>query len=293
MPTYNPKQLGEPEVIREINPTVLFAFLQPFEGYLRSRGLVIKKESRIDNAAIEKLVDILTNPTMKTPQALLNAVFYVEEMATPSAADLLLNASQRAGMPFDEEGKHSLADIVMQVWLFDSKMVEAQHAWHTWKTPRRMECFQPANLTGKAPITITEDRLAQAIKDAGDWFAKHNRGRKLFMTPRFVDDEIQISIRRGDPFSRKSTIDDDGIDTITFREARKDSMVYCLNDEVLMLNSSLKSAYPIYCRIFSKLLYDNPTILGSSRDIHWHHCRSSARMLCLQVRLMQSKRSFC
>jgi hypothetical protein len=101
-------------------------------------------------------------------------------------------------MPFDEEGKHSLADIVMQVWLFDSKMVEAQHAWHTWKTPRRMECFQPANLTGKAPITITEDRLAQAIKDAGDWFAKHNRGRKLFMTPRFVDNEIQISIRRGD-----------------------------------------------------------------------------------------------
>ncbi len=262
MPTYNPKQLGEPEVIREINPTVLFAFLQPFEGYLRSRGLVIKKESRIDNTAIEKLVDILTNPTMKTPQALLNAVFYVEEMATPSAADLLLNAAQQAGMPFDEEGKHSLADIVMQVWLFDSKMVETQHAWHTWRTPRRMECFQPANLTGIAPIAITEERLAQAIKDAGDWFAKHNRGRKLFMTPRFVDNEIQISIRRGDPFSRKSTIDDDGIDTITFREARKDSMVYCLNDEVLMLNSSLKSAYPIYCRIFSKLLYDDPNHFG-------------------------------
>ncbi len=40
---YNPKQLGEPEVIREINPTVLFAFLQPFEGYLRSRGLVVKR----------------------------------------------------------------------------------------------------------------------------------------------------------------------------------------------------------------------------------------------------------
>jgi hypothetical protein len=125
-----------------------------------------------------------------------------------------------------------------------------------------MECFQPANLTGIAPIAITEERLAQAIKDAGDWFAKHNRGRKLFMTPRFVDNEIQISIRRGDPFSRKSTIDDDGINTITFREARKDSMVYCLNDEVLMLNSSLKSAYPIYCRIFSKLLYDDPNHFG-------------------------------
>jgi hypothetical protein len=35
--------------------------------------------------------DILTNPTMKTPEALLNAVFYVEEMATPPAADMLLN----------------------------------------------------------------------------------------------------------------------------------------------------------------------------------------------------------
>jgi hypothetical protein len=150
----------------------------------------------------------------------------------------------------------------MQVWLFDSKMVESQHAWQTWKTPRRMECFQPARLTGSAPMAITDERLNQAIKDAGDWFAKHNRGRKLFMTPRIFDNEIQISIRRGDPFSRKSTIDDDGIDTITFREARKDSMVYCLNDEVLMLNSSLKSAYPIYCRIFSKLLYDDPDHFG-------------------------------
>jgi hypothetical protein len=218
--------------------------------------------SRFDNIAIEKLVDILTNPSMKTPQALLNAVFYVEEMSTQLAADSLLTLAQQAGMPFEEDGSHSPADIVMQVWLFESKMVEAQHTWQTWKTPRRMECFQPANLTGTAPITITEDRLAQAIKDAGDWFAKHNRGRKLFMTPRIVDDEIQISIRRGDPFSRKLTIDDDGIDTITFREARKDFMVYCLSDEVLMLNSNLKSTYPIYCRIFGKLLFDDPNYFG-------------------------------
>lgn len=103
MPTYNPKQRGEPEIIREINPTVLCAFLKPFDGYLRTRGLEVKEPSRIDNAAIEKLVDILINPTMKTPQRLLNAVFYVEEMSTPLAADSLLTRAQQAGMPFDEE----------------------------------------------------------------------------------------------------------------------------------------------------------------------------------------------
>ncbi len=203
MPTYNPKQLGDPEIIREINPTVLCAFLKPFEGYLRTRGLEVKEPSRIDNAAIEKLVDILINPTMKTPQRLLHAVFYVEEMSSPLAADSLLKLAIQAGMPFDENENHTLADVVMQVWLFDSKMVEAQHAWQTWKTPRRMECFQPVQSTGVAPITITEDRLKLAIKDAGDWFAENNRGRKLFMTPRIVNDEIQISIRRGDPFRRK------------------------------------------------------------------------------------------
>ncbi len=221
MPTYNLKQLGEPEIIREINPTVLCAFLKPFEGYLRTRGLEVKEPNRIDNAAIEKLVDVLINPTMKTPQGLLNAVYYVEEMSTPLAADSLLTRAQQAGMPFDENGKHSLADIVMQVWLFDSKMVETQHAWQTWKTPRRMECFQPVQSTGIAPISITEDRLKLAIKDAGDWFAKNNRGRKVFMTPRIVDDEIQIAIRRGDPFNRKPTIDDDGMDTVTFRRLKR------------------------------------------------------------------------
>ncbi len=75
MPTYNLKQLGEPEIIREINPTVLCAFLKPFEGYLRTRGLEVKEPNRIDSAAIEKLVDVLINPTMKTPQGLLNAVY--------------------------------------------------------------------------------------------------------------------------------------------------------------------------------------------------------------------------
>jgi hypothetical protein len=51
--------------------------------------------------------------------------------------------------------------------------------------------------------------LNQAIKDAGDWFAKHNRGRKLFMTPRVVDNEIQISIHcdvLGRQFSQASVI---------------------------------------------------------------------------------------
>lgn len=166
-------------------------------------------------------MDILINPTMKTPQRLLHAVFYVEEMSTPLAADSLLKLALQAGMPFDEDANHTLADVVMQVWLFDSKMVESQHAWQTWKTPRRMECFQAVYPTGIAPITITDDRLNLAIKDAGDWFAKNNRGRKLFMTPRIVNNEIQISIRRGDPFKRKPTIDDDGMDTLTFREARK------------------------------------------------------------------------
>ncbi len=251
------------------------------------------KDCSIDNAAIEKLVDVLINPTMKTPQGLLNAVYYVEEMSTPLAADLLLTRAQQAGMPFDEDGKHSLADIVMQVWLFDSKMVEVQHAWQTWKTPRRMECFQPVQSTGIAPITITEDRLKLAIKDAGDWFAKNNRGRKVFMTPRIVDDEIQIAIRRGDPFNRKPTIDDDGMDTVTFREAKKDSMIYDLSEEVLMLNSSLKSSYPIYSRIFGKLLFDDPSTLESSVVIRSHHYRSLARMLCPQASSMPSKRSFC
>jgi hypothetical protein len=41
-----------------------------------------------------------------------------------------------------------------------------------------MECFQAVCPAGIAPITITEDRLNLAIKDAGDRFAEHNRGRK-------------------------------------------------------------------------------------------------------------------
>ncbi len=70
-------------------------------------------------------------------------------------------------------------------------------------------------------------------------------------------------------------------------------MIYDLSEELLMLNSSLKSSYPIYSRIFGKLLFDDPSTLDLQSLQRSHHCRSLARMLCPQASSMPSKRSFC
>ncbi len=158
---------------------------------------------------------------MKTPQGLLNAVYYVEEMSTPLAADSLLTRAQQAGMPFDEDGKYSLPDIVMQVWLFDSKMVETQHAWQTWKNTQTHGVLSTCPVDRNSSDLDHGRSIEASHQGCGDWFAKNNRGRKVFMTPRIVDDEIQIAIRRGDPFNRKPTIDDDGMDTVTFRRLKR------------------------------------------------------------------------
>lgn len=258
MAVLNPKRLTNPDIIRSIEPTRLLDFLRPYQSYLRDRGLPLPATRQAATLNLDRLVEVLLTPDEKTPQSLLNAVFLIDEMSTPSGMDALLTAALRAGMPFDENQDHTPADVAVQVWLFSPAIVEDQHAWQAWKIPRKMECFQSGVSVGATPLKLTSERTAEAENAIAECFSRKNRSRSARLFVRHWDHQSHYSIRRGDPFRRELTITSEGAEYLHFRPAKHDTVIFDSLDHQLWINTSIKSMLVDYCRVFGILLFDDP-----------------------------------
>ena len=258
MSSFKPKYLTNPDVVRTIQSKRLLDLLTPYHDFLHSRGLSLPSVQEAETLDLERIVEILGSPDESAPQDLLNAVGYIDEMATPQGMDALLGVAIRAGMPFDEDADQSPADIAVQVWLFNPAIVEAQHTWHTWKSPRRMECFQPDDARRSAALPLTPQRIDQAKCEMSSYFGGNNRGKYCKFFVRTRAEQIETSIQRGDPFRREQKIEDDGVRNIHYRPAGKDTVIFNERDHVLQCSSSMKRVVPIYQRVFGILLFDDP-----------------------------------
>ncbi|TWU43997.1 hypothetical protein Q31b_15310 [Novipirellula aureliae] len=138
------KHLTNPEVVRTIDPPHLLELLSPYQKYLTTRGFKLPARPSASKLDYEKLIHILATPSMDTPQDLLNALGMINDMATEQGMDALLSAARQVNIGLRLSGETSPADVAVQVWLANPAMLEAQHTWHTFKMPRRMECFSLA-----------------------------------------------------------------------------------------------------------------------------------------------------
>lgn len=256
MSIFKPKFFSNADIVRTIDPIRLLQLLQPYAGYFSKRGLPLPSPFAA-SFDIDRLVEILSAPDEEAPQDLLNAIGYIDEMSTPSGMDLLLNAATLAGMLFDATVNCTPADIAVQVWLYDQKIVEREHAWYTWRSPRRMECFQPIIGNYKELVELTPSRIELVTINLGDYFGGSNRSTFCKLHVRESDELIEVSIQRGDPFQRKPKIEENQVRNIHYRPAGKDVVVLRKADHVLQCNSSMKRAIRIYQRVFGTLLFDD------------------------------------
>lgn len=259
MSTYKPKFLTDADIVRTIEPSRLIALLKPYSDYFASRKLPLPKGKQAGQLDVDLLVELLRTPDEETPQELLNAIGYIDEMATPQGMDALLRAAIKEGMPFDGDLDQTPADIAVQVWLYDPKIVEEEHAWQTWKSPRRMECFLPVTKERRSMAAITTMRIDQATNNLGAYFGESNRSKFCKLHVRELSERVEISVQRGDPFQRTQTIEEDSIRHLHFRPAGKDVVVFRKEDYILQCNSAIKRAIPIYQRTFGILLFDDPS----------------------------------
>ena len=100
MGTFKPKSFSEPDRLKTITPHRLRAFLAPYETYLRDRGLALPSNGH-DDIDYDSLAQILMHPNDRVPNAMVDTLYYVDEMANDEAMDRLMEATSAADIHFD------------------------------------------------------------------------------------------------------------------------------------------------------------------------------------------------
>lgn len=267
MATFNPKHFTDAEVLRTIKPEHLYKLVQPHAAYFGDRELSLPSARQAATLDVDRLAKILESPDEAIPQDLLNAIGYIDEMATPGGMDGLLPKAIKAKMPLDQDEDHSPADIAVQVWLFDPMILQREHIWHTWKPPRRMDCFRIAPGKHADLLEITNERCKKATADIGSWLAANNRTAYCDLAYRVTEEGFDFSIQRGDPFTRKPTVEENTIGNVHYRPANRDKVVFNHEDLMVKINTPIRRALPIYQRVFGNLLYDDPEFFTDTNII--------------------------
>jgi hypothetical protein len=142
MATFRLRRFSCPETLRAIAPDRLAAFLRPFRDFLRGRGAPLPDPGGSSGPDYDRLVAAFMSPDRDTPKELLDALFFVDEMATREGMDTLLDAARELGLGLDARADDSPADVAVAVWLKNPHFLERKHAEHLLDRPRAFEYFQ-------------------------------------------------------------------------------------------------------------------------------------------------------
>jgi len=82
MATYNLRRFAHAEGLKAIGREHLLALLKPHKSYLDSRGFTLPPPSDSDGIDYEQLVNVLMSPDTTTPKGLIDALYFVHEMAS-------------------------------------------------------------------------------------------------------------------------------------------------------------------------------------------------------------------
>src|SRR6185369_16966334 len=91
------KQFSQPTVLREIGREVLRQFLEPFLAELEAKNLPVPPPDSSDTRYFSALAQVLRRPA-EIPDNLSEALFAIEDLASPDGQERLQAAFDRAGL---------------------------------------------------------------------------------------------------------------------------------------------------------------------------------------------------
>ena len=257
MATYNLRRFANAASLKAIGPQHLLEFLEPYRPYFENRDLTLPTSPASDGLDYERLVYVLMSPGTDTPEALLDALFFVNEMSADECMDILLEEAETKGLSLDGKLDPTAADVAVQVFLQDRQLLERKHAEQYLTRARVFEYFQtqarpvPAF---KQPSWVT---LVALEYDLDDWFEKKKRGRdsRVFVYPK--GDSIWFLVRHGDPFRREGSLDGDQMSSVFYRPEKHDVLVYESAVGELRMNACNKGEKETYRVEFGRHVFGN------------------------------------
>ena len=255
MATYNLRRFAQPAVLKAIAPKRLQEFLGSYRTYFNGRGLPLPSPNASNGLDHEQLVEVLMSPDADTPKDLVDALFFVNEMSTAKCMDLLLEEAETKGLSLDGKPDPTAADVAVQVFLKDRRLLERKHAEQYLTRPRSFEYFQTEARPVPAFKQPSRETLTALEHDLDEWFEEKKRGRgsRVFVYPK--GDSIWFLVRHGDPFRREGSLDGGQTSSVFYRPEKHDVLVYEPALGELRMNACNNGEKETYRRKFGRYLF--------------------------------------
>lgn len=260
MATFTLRHFSSAESLQAVQAKHLLQLLERHTTYFEARGVDLGKVNG-HGPDYEAISGVLMTPDEQTPNALIDDLYYVDEMATPNAMDGLLDAAKAAGLDLDVGDEPTPADVAVQVRLHAPALLEQKHAEYFLLQRRRTFEYFQSKAGVDTKYRAPNAKKQRAFEDTlGIRLEAMKRGRtcKLFVFPR--TDGVWFLVRRGDPFKREGSIEKSGTTSVYYRPEKYDVVKYDQALGELSVNAEgNKKLVALFRELLGELLFGDPS----------------------------------
>jgi hypothetical protein len=255
MATYSLNKFAQPDILKNIQEDRLLQFLSPYSIYLEERGFKLQKNGngQID---YDTLCRVLMQPTEGIPPGMVDALYFVQEVADDEMYDDLLEMAKTGNVAVPADA--SPADLAVLLWLKDPELIKKPHAETLMMKPKSFISFQSEKGKGKKPdISANNIAALETLMDV--WFEPNNRGKGCKVLAFDIEKEgkIYFLVRHGMPFKREGKIEDGETGSVFYRPEFHDVLVYDIesNDMQAFNKSTSKKERAMYLSAFGQIFF--------------------------------------
>lgn len=256
MATLKFKHFSQVDDLKAIHQHSLLAFLKPHEAFFTAKGLVLPTEGAQD-FDYQALTSLFIS-TDDLPQDLIEALYQVNEMATPEGMQDILERCDGAEVELFLQEDPAPTDVAVQAWLQAPEIFERAHNEYQLDRPRSFESFFNPDSQNISPIKVpSPDKLKSMESALTEWFSRRHCGETVTILPFERDGSLWFLIRRGEPIKRQGAVLDGKSSSVVYRPEKHDVLVYTPALAELRISPVTKKERELYLRVFGKHLFEN------------------------------------
>lgn len=250
------KRFTNVAILKRIDFELLIRFFESKDGFrhfLKDRGFQWTR----DGAAFDfdDLARILMSPGVDTPEDLLDALYFVDNLAEPDCYDRILHECQELAIDLGT-GDPSPEDLALIAWMADPNILQRVHAEQYRARPQKFESFfavagQPTDMSH-----LPDELLRQIEDDLNGWYEFKKKGRGARVFPFVREDGIWLLVRHGQRIKREGIMEaDGGPGSVFYRPEKFDVLILYPQTGELTINTETKGERQAYCRYLGKHLF--------------------------------------
>jgi len=255
--TLSLKRFTNAAILKRINAKLLLEFLSPHRDFLVTQRELPWPDDP-DEFDHEALARILMSPSVDTPEDLLDALYFVDNLADPDCYDRILQEAEDAEIDVTtaDGDDPTPEDLTVRVWLADPLILERVHAEMYRSRPKSFLSFFPVE-ADRPDLEIPSDAVRIALEgDLNEWFHWKKKGRGACVFPFPKEDGFWFLVRHGQRIKREETLEaDESSGSVFYRPAKYDVLIYYPDTGELAIFTETKGEQEIYCTLFGKHLF--------------------------------------